>query len=110
LREFQGDVYLATLVCAAVAAVLLIAPLAAHRLLFRRYLKDELVAFTGRIAVGGLVFLTLAMLGAVLLIFDVVVGAAAAAIVTAALGVLVVVVWLLLPSRSRSTHRDATSH
>ena len=35
------------------AAVLLIGPVAAHRLLFGLRLKDELVTFTGRLATGG---------------------------------------------------------
>jgi hypothetical protein len=106
LDTFQRDLYLATLVCAAVAAALLIAPVAAHRLLFRQHLKDELVTFTGRLAVGGLVFLTLAMLGAVLLIFDVVAGATAAAVVTSLMGVLVAVAWYVLPFRSRAARQE----
>ncbi len=105
LSTFQRDVYLGTLIAAAVAAVLLIAPVAAHRLLFRQGLKDELVAYTGRLAGAGLVFLTLAILGAVLLIVDVVVGAPAAAVVTAAMALLVLLVWYVLPERSRTQHR-----
>ena len=105
LSTFQRDVYLGTLIAAAVAAVLLIAPVAAHRLLFRQGLKDELVAYTGRLAAAGLVFLTLAILGSVLLIVDVVVGAPAAAVVTAAMALLVLLVWYVLPERSRTRHQ-----
>lgn len=101
LDAFQRDVYLATLVSAAVAATLLIAPAAAHRVLFRRGRKDELVAFTSRVAATGLGFLALAMLGAVFLIFDFVAGAVEAGLITAGLAALFAVVWWLLPARSR---------
>src|SRR6266581_2987996 len=56
IDAFQRGVYVTTLVAAAIAAVLLIGPVAAHRLLFGLRLKDELVTFTGRLATGGLVF------------------------------------------------------
>ncbi len=105
LSTFQRNVYLATLVSAATAAVLLIAPVAAHRLFFRLRLKDELVTFTGRLAVGGLIFLVIAMLGAVLLSVDIAVGPLAAAIITAAIGLLVLIVWYVLPSRLRAIRR-----
>src|SRR6266581_6983428 len=59
ITTFQRGVYVTTLVAAAVAAVLLIAPVAVHRLLFGRQLKNELVTFTARLAVGGLVFLAI---------------------------------------------------
>jgi hypothetical protein len=101
LSEFQNDIYLATLISAAVAVVLLIAPVATHRLLFRRRQKDELVRVTARLAGGGLTFLAIAILGAVLLIVDLVSGGVAATIVTAALAVLLVAFWLVFPASLR---------
>ena len=101
LSEFQNDIYLATLLSAAVAVVLLIAPVATHRLLFRRRQKDELVRVTARLAGGGLMFLAIAILGAVLLIVDLVSGGVAATIVTAALAVLLVAFWLVFPASLR---------
>ena len=68
LDDLQTGLYLATLVGAAVAAILLIAPVAAHRVLFRRHRKDEVVALTARLAAFGLGFLAVAVLGGVLLI------------------------------------------
>ncbi len=82
ISDFQRDVYLGALICAALATALFISPVAVHRVMFRRHLKDELVDFTGRVAVVGLVFLALAMLGALLLIVDLVVGPISAAIAT----------------------------
>jgi O-antigen/teichoic acid export membrane protein len=107
LNATQRGLYVATLVCAAVAAALFIAPVAMHRVMFRRHLKDELVSYTGRLAAVGLVFLALAMLGSVLLIVDFVSGAVAGAIITALLACLFAWLWYLLPSRWNS---DAPVH
>src|SRR6185437_5639709 len=54
LQNYQRVFYLVTLMAAALAAVLLIAPVAVHRMLFRQHLKDEVVALTSRLAVAGL--------------------------------------------------------
>ena len=46
LQPYQRGMYLVTLIAAACAAIMLIAPVAVHRLLFRRHQKDELVVLT----------------------------------------------------------------
>jgi hypothetical protein len=106
ITEFQRVVYISTLICAAVATSLFIAPVAVHRVMFRRYLKDELVEFTGRVAVAGLVFLALAMLGALLLIVDLVVDPIAAGITTGLMALLFGYLWYVLPMRWRSRTRE----
>jgi di/tricarboxylate transporter len=105
LSSVQRGLYIATLVSATVSAVLFIAPVAAHRVFFRRRLKRELVTFTGWMAALGLVFLALTMLGAVLLIVDFVSGAVAAWIIAGALAFLFLVLWFLLPYRLRDISR-----
>lgn len=102
LSSVQRGLYVGTLLCAAIAAALFIAPVAVHRVIFRHHLKHELVNVTARLAVAGLVFLALAVLGSVLLIIDVVSGAVAAWILTGALACLFGWLWYLLPSRSLS--------
>jgi hypothetical protein len=102
ITDFQRALYTSTLICTAVATALFIAPVAVHRVMFRRHLKDELVEFTGRVAVAGLVFLALAMLGALGLIIDVVVGPIAAGITTGCVAVLFGYLWYVLPLRWRS--------
>jgi len=97
ITDFQRGVYVATLICTAISAVLFIAPVPMHRAMFRRHLKNELVYYTGRLAAGGLAFLALAMLGSILLIVDVVVGPLTAALVVAALAVAFGYFWLVLP-------------
>jgi hypothetical protein len=103
LSDFQTGVYLATLLSSAVAVVLLVAPVATHRLLFRLGLKDEVVRVAARLAAGGLTFLGIAILGAVVLVVDLVAGPVAALIVGAALAALIVTFWLVFPGYLRRT-------
>lgn len=70
VSAFQRDVYLGTLVSAAVAAAFFIAPSAYHRILFRHRDKRHLIKIASWMAVAGLAFLGLAMTGAVLLVSD----------------------------------------
>lgn len=97
----ERSLYLVTLLSAALAAVLLIGPVAAHRVLFGRRRKDELVTITGRLASAGLVFLAVAILCAVALIVDFVVNLAAALVVAGILGAAVLLVWVVVPTRAR---------
>ncbi len=69
--------------CTAIAAVLLISPSAYHRVTFRYQQKHRLVFFANRFSIAGLVFLALAMTGAIMLITDVLFGTTAT-VVTAA--------------------------
>ncbi|HSK25903.1 MAG TPA: DUF6328 family protein, partial [Jiangellales bacterium] len=69
---FTHAVFAVTLVLAGLATGLLIAPVAVHRLLFRRGLKRELVAVGSRMATGGLVLLMLTVAGGLLVALDVV--------------------------------------
>jgi hypothetical protein len=102
ITSFERVVYYCTLVATTISAAFFIAPVAAHRVLFGRRLKDELVRDTGRMLVIGIAFMGLAMLGALLLIIDVVSGPVAAGITTGVVGVLFTVLWLWLPVRQRS--------
>jgi O-antigen/teichoic acid export membrane protein len=104
LSSVLRGLYVATLLCAAIATALFIAPAAVHRGVFRRHLKHELVSWTGRLAAVGLVFLALTVLGAVLLVVDVVAGAVTAWILTAVLACLFGWLWYLLPYRLLNAH------
>jgi hypothetical protein len=102
LNTFQLALYFVSLMSAAISVVVLIAPVSAHRLVFRRRRKDDLVAWTSRLAAAGLVFLLLSMLGAILLIADVYLGAVGAALLTAGLAVFAGWLWYVRPSRWRT--------
>jgi hypothetical protein len=70
VSEFQRDVYLATLVSAALAAGFFIAPSAYHRIMFRHHDKRHMIRIASKMAIAGLAFLGLAMTSAVLLVTD----------------------------------------
>lgn len=101
LSDGERTLYLITLIASALAAVLLIAPVAAHRVLFGRRRKDELVALTGRLATAGLAALAFAILCAVALIVTFVVNLTTALIVAGILALVVVGTWVVLPWRAR---------
>lgn len=105
---FEKDVYLATMLASGLSVALLIAPVALHRFLFQFGVKDEVVAFTNRIAIGGLVALSVAMTGAVLLVGTWVGGATFG--VAAATGTAVVLgwFWFAVPAALRRRARTDT--
>jgi hypothetical protein len=97
LSDFQRNAYFAVLALTAISTVLLIAPTAYHRVLFRAGRKREVVAYANRMVVLGLAVLALAMVTAVSLIAHVVFGEGAA-IVTGALALgLIATVWYAMP-------------
>jgi hypothetical protein len=86
----QRALYFATLALAGAAAMLLTAPTAHHRVLFRCGDKPHLVRISNRYAIAGLVCVGVAMVGALVLVGDLVfgsvVGGAAGAIAALACG------------------------
>jgi hypothetical protein len=74
LDQFDVTVYTVTLLATALATMVLIAPVAFHRLVFRRRQKAALIMVADRLLLIGLGLLVLAISGAVLLILDVVLG------------------------------------
>ena len=101
LSGFQHDLYLASVVFAAVATTLLIGPVAYHRLVFRRGLKEGLVRFANVLAVFGLAAVAGAVLSAVLLLTDYVAGPVAGGLITAALACMIAVLWFAVPLSRR---------
>jgi len=99
IDTFQRAVYVSTLVASATTVALLVAPVAAHRLMFQCGRKRELVRVTHRMAVLGLVSLAVTMLAGMLLVLDVVVGRVAALTVVAALAVVFGTLWAGVPLR-----------
>jgi len=83
VTAFQEKVYFATLLCTAMSSVLLIAPSARHRIRFRQDDKAYVVFSANRLAIGGLAFLGLGMVGAVMLVSDYLFGVATTVVATA---------------------------
>lgn len=67
---FSRTVYLVALLAAAAATALLIGPVAQHRVLFRRRQKPELVVWTHRMAIAGMLMMVVSMVSSVLLAAD----------------------------------------
>jgi uncharacterized membrane protein len=97
LSDWQRQVFIGTLLCTAVAAILFIGPVSFARIVFRQKLRAELVRFGNAMAIGGLVFLMAAMAGAILLVASLVLGATWAAWLTAGVVVVFLVVWYAIP-------------
>ncbi|HEX4482417.1 MAG TPA: DUF6328 family protein [Solirubrobacteraceae bacterium] len=94
---FERGVYLATLVCAALATICVIAPAAYHRVLFRQDQKRHLVFLANRLTLAGLVLLALAMCGSLLLVTTKLFGASAGVVTAAAIAVPFAVLWFIAP-------------
>jgi Family of unknown function (DUF6328) len=97
ITGFQRDVYFVTLLLAAGATLFIIAPVAYHRILFRQHDKKHLVEVSNRLALVGLVFLALAMIGAILLITDVMFQEPLVGITVAVAAALFVLLWFVAP-------------
>jgi MFS family permease len=101
LSGAQRDLYLATLVLAAVATALLVGPVAYHRLVFRRGQKERLVRAASVMAIGGLAAVALAVSAAVLLVTSYVGGGLAAGLITFFVAGLFGLLWFVFPPTRR---------
>jgi hypothetical protein len=100
--DFQRDVYLATLVAAAIATALLIAPASQHRILFRSRDKENLLRRSNISALAGLVVLAFAISSAILLVVDVLFDRTRAWITAAAVAGVLVTWWFAVPFVQRA--------
>jgi hypothetical protein len=106
LSQFQRLTYFATLLAAGGAAILLIAPTAYHRILFRLGDKEYLVTVANRFTLAGLAGVALSMVGALLLVTDLLFDDSAVVIVTTGLAALgCVSLWCVAPLRRRARLR-----
>jgi len=103
LSAFQRLTYFATLLAAGAAAILLIAPTAYHRILFRLGDKEHLVTVANRFTLAGLTCVALSMTGALLLVTDLLFADTMVVIATTALAAVTCVFsWCLAPLRRRN--------
>ncbi|KGN40677.1 DUF6328 family protein [Knoellia aerolata] len=102
LDDGQRAAYLVSLAAAVLATALLVAPVSAHRMLFRQRAKRELVAFADAAARIGLVALAVSIVAATFLIFDVVVGGGAGVTAASATLAVFLVSWVVVPLVVRS--------
>jgi uncharacterized protein DUF6328 len=93
----QRDLYLASLTLSAIATVLLIGPVAYHRLVFRQGLKGPLVRYANLMAILGLAAVGAAVLTAVLLVISYVAGWLPAALIAGLTACLLACLWFAVP-------------
>jgi hypothetical protein len=71
VTDLQRDVFFVAFLATAAASILLIAPSAHHRLLWREGDKEHMLRTANALAIGGTVFLAIGMTAAVFLIADI---------------------------------------
>jgi hypothetical protein len=99
----QRRLYLAVLLLAALSTALLTAPVAYHRIVFRRHMKHDLLRAANVMALAGLMTVALAICGAVLLVVSIVYDGLIAAVIAALAATAYFVLWFVLPHFG---HRD----
>jgi hypothetical protein len=105
LDGVQRHLYLTSLVLSVVATTLLLSPVAYHRAVFRRGLKEGLVRFANLVALVGLGAVGAAILTAVAMVIDYVAGTLPATLITALVAALLVTLWFAIPvARRRVRH------
>src|SRR4051812_39371530 len=97
LTPFQRADYFVTLLSAGGAAILLIAPTAYHRVLFRCGDKEHLVIVANRFTIAGLAFVALSMLGSLLLVTDLLFDGAIVFVTVTLATMTCVAFWCVLP-------------
>jgi hypothetical protein len=102
LTSFQRHDYFLTLLSAGAAAILLIAPTAYHRILFRCGDKEYLVQVANRFTLAGLAFVGVSMIGALLLVSDLLFDGAIVAATAAVATLACVLCWCLMPLHRRA--------
>jgi uncharacterized protein DUF6328 len=101
LSDAQHDLYVTTLLLAALAATLLLAPVAFHRILFRTRQKEFLVRSANVLAILGLVTVALAVTATVALVLSYVMPGPPTVVLTAAMVVLFSGLWFAYPLSRR---------
>jgi hypothetical protein len=101
LTAFQRGTYFVTLLFTGAAVVLLIAPTAYHRILFRLGDKERLVMVANRFTLAGLACVGFSMVGALLLVTDLMFDGGFVVVTTAVASLACVTLWCVAPLRRR---------
>lgn len=105
LTEAQRTFYLLLVVFAALSAIIALAPVALHRMLFARREKSLVVAYGHAALVTALATVSLLLVGVVAFIFDVVISEPAGWAAGIAVGIVLVVLWIAIPLYLRQKGR-----
>jgi ABC-type xylose transport system permease subunit len=105
LSTDQRGLYIATLLLAALATAILIAPVAYHRLVFRHREKERLVKAANILAVVGLAVVSLAVTAAVALILSYVASGLPTVLITIIVLGVFAGLWFVFPLTQRNRRR-----
>jgi hypothetical protein len=97
LSNFEEKLYFGVLISVALATVLLVAPTAGPRILFRRQQKEYLVTVANNLSLAGMSLLAVSMCGAILLISHFLFGPATAIVSTVVMALAFVGFWFAGP-------------
>jgi hypothetical protein len=106
LEPWQRWLYLATVLLSSLSIVLLVAPVAYHRLLFRRHQLGHVIKAASAMAIVGLATVSLAVSCAVLLVTSYVEPGVPAAVAVAVIAGLFAALWFVLPLTRRERTQD----
>ena len=106
LSTFERDDYFVTLVCIALAAVLLIAPSIHHRILFRQHQKPYLIRVGNQAMIVAMAFLAVGLTGILVLISDLMFGGVAAGVAGLATALVIGGLWFAVPFNRRRSEKS----
>jgi hypothetical protein len=108
LVPHQRVIYLITLSLSVLATGLLLSPAVLHRVLFRQHARQILLSAGQRFALTGFATLGVAVVGVIVLIFDIVLGPTGAAIAGAVTLAVLLALWVVGPValRRRATEQE----
>src|SRR5215212_10785454 len=101
LSSLQRAEYFVTLALSGAAALLLIAPTAYHRVLFRQGDKEYLVSVANRLMLAGLAAVGMSMVGAMVFVTGLLFGQTAALVSGMIAGICCLTLWAVLPVARR---------
>jgi hypothetical protein len=97
VTDTQKNIFFVTLIATAISTACFIVPTAYHRLNFRQSDKEHILKTSNKFAIAGIIFLALSLIGAIVLITDVIYSQTAAVVA----GIVALLVfgglWLALP-------------
>lgn len=105
LEKHEERIYLGILLAAVLTTLVIVAPVAYHRLLFRQDRRDWLVAAAHLCSLAGLTGIALVSGAVVFLVFDIVVGTTGAVIAGAAVALASLGLWAAVPLSERGRRR-----
>jgi uncharacterized membrane protein len=105
LEAWQRGLYLGIVMLSSASIVLLVAPVAYHRLLFRRHQLGSLLRAANLMSIGGMISVALAVIGAVLLVTSYVQPGWTAVLLTALAACMFGGLWFVLPMVRRESSK-----